>query len=501
MSTFFGLEISRSSLFINQKAMTVTGHNIANANTAGYTRQSLVLSSLVPTSSSILTQSGEGRVGGGVQIQQLRQIRDSFLDIQFRRENRSLEEWAAKADVLRTVEDIFNEPSETGINSSLIDFFNGIQELGKAPESIEIRTLLRQSAIKLTETFHHHRAQLSQLQQQQDVALDIAVQEINGLAMNIRELNLQIFSFEQGGQSANDLRDQRNLMLDRLSGLIQIDYYENDSGRFRIDVNGFPMVEHGETNLMETIRSTPNPIDTDELYTLRWKDTQEAVRVEGGQLKGLLDMRDGSTPDRAGIPYFIQQLDNLAKSIAHEFNEIHRQGYTIPYGDPEQLQTGVNFFSSRDGLALSAKNISVDAQILKSVNNIAASTVAIVEGSDVRGNNLNILRMAAIRNEKNIVLDLGGGEVVDIGNFEDYSKKLIAGLAVESSHSVRMTDSQGVLTFSIDHRRQSVSGVSVDEEMTDLIRYQHAYSASARMVTAIDQMLETLIQRTGVVGR
>jgi len=307
--------------------------------------------------------------------------------------------------------------------------------------------------------------------------------------------------------------------VDKLSGLIDINYHEMENGRFRIDVNGFPLVDHSEVNLLETVRSTPNPVDPDALYTVVWQGTQMEIKISGGKMKGYMDMRDGITPDNAGIPYYIKQLDQFAKALVQEFNRVHQQGYSIP-NEGSDSETGHVFFSFKgfqeppgwDTMSpeeknsyivehVNAANITVDSRILDSVYNIATSSEYIDPNDNLGwGNNLNAIDLAAIRNKKDIEVTVGG-QIVRIGNFEDFSKKLIADLAVEASHASKMTSSQSVLTTSIENRRQSVSGVSLDEEMANMVRFQHAYAASARMITAVDQMLETLIKYTGLVGR
>jgi flagellar hook-associated protein 1 FlgK len=141
---------------------------------------------------------------------------------------------------LQYIESIFREPSEAGLNAVLADFFTDIQEMAKNPESKEIRALVRQDAIKLTETLHHYHDQLIQLQrEQQDTAIEIVVGEVNDIIRNIKDLNEQIFRFELGGDKANDLRDKRNLLVDELSSLIKIEYYETIDNKFRIDINGW----------------------------------------------------------------------------------------------------------------------------------------------------------------------------------------------------------------------------------------------------------------------
>lgn len=499
-STFYGLEISRKGLFISQKGLDVTGHNIANANTPGYTRQRLVTSSIEPAvSNGIFTYTSKGQVGGGVEVQELSQIRDKFLDMQYRRENSKKGEWMAKTDALQYMEDVFREPSDAGLNAVLADFFSDIQEMAKNPESKEIRTLVRQDAIKLTETLHHYYDQLVQLQMEQDTAIDITVNEINDIIRNIRDLNEQIFKFEVGGETANDLRDQRNLLVDRLSELIKIDYYETPDKRFRIDINGMPLVDHTNYQTLETVKNVKNPAGDDlpELYSIKWSGTNMDVPIKGGKLKGYLDIRDGSTPDRMGIPYFIDQLNDFARALVTEFNRIHTEGYTLPEGD-NPSRDGVEFFTHNKGTPVdldlvTAKNITLSQDILDSVYNIAASAQQVDKDDPNKpGDNEIALRLAGLRNARDLPI---------VGGFEDFTKMLIADLAVEASHSVKMLEGQEILTDSLNINRLSVSGVSLDEEMTMVIQYMHAYAASARAISAMDEALEVLINRTGLVGR
>ncbi len=500
-STFYGLEIARKGLFISQKGLDVTGHNIANANTPGYTRQRLVTSSIEPGASSngIFTYTAKGQVGSGVTIQELSQIRDKFIDMQYRRENTKLGEWAAKTDALQYIEDVFREPSDAGLNAVLADFFSDLQEMAKNPESKEIRTLVRQDAIKLTETLHHYYDQLIQLQGEQDTAIDITVNEINDIVRNIRDLNEQIFKFEVGGDKANDLRDQRNLLVDRLSGLVKIDYYETPEGKFRVDINGMPLVDHMNYQTIEAVKDVDNPAGQglDRLYSIKWSGTNIDVPIGGGKLKGYLDIRDGKTPDRMGIPYFIEQLNIFARDLVDKFNEVHREGWTLPE-DGSSSKNGVDFFTHDRGQIadpdlITAKNITLSQDILDSVFNIAASGQEVDKAvPDKQGDNKIALELAGLRNAKNI------GKV---GNFEDFFKRIIAELAVESSHSEKMLEGQKLLTDSLDISRLSISGVSIDEEMTMMVQYQHAYSAAARAITAMDEALDILINRTGLVGR
>ncbi|WP_129723366.1 flagellar hook-associated protein FlgK [Xylanivirga thermophila] len=522
-STFYGLEIARKGLYASQKGLDVTGHNVANVNTPGYTRQRLTVKSIPPPANSGLYRSvGKGMAGGGVDIQSLDQIRDGYLDRQYRRESMHLGEWTIKSNTLGYIEDIFREPSDASINAALADLYASMQEMSKNPESQEIRTLVRQDAIKLTESIHHYYDQLVQLQKEQNDAIAVTVDEINDMVVQIRDLNEQIFKFEVGGEKANDLRDKRNMLLDELSQIIKLDYYESPDGRFRVDIDGMPLVDHMHYNLIEVRADKDNPIyegQTGEpqylnkLNNVYWKDSDLKVPINGGEIKGYVDMRDGNTPDNMGIPYMIRQLNNFAAGLTKAFNEVHSKGYPIPndsktYSELEisdEGGAGINFFEPPEGIT--AKNIKVSDAILESVFNIACSGQKLEPSSpndpDYQqkiknwGDNKNALEMLKIRNKNNIKLEDG----ILIGNLEDYFKKVISELAVESSHSTKMAKGQQILTGHIQNQRLSISGVSLDEEMTNLITYMHSYSAAARTITAMDEMLETLINRTGLVGR
>src|SRR5690606_6615398 len=157
------------------------------------------------------------------------------------------------------------------INQSIAELFDSFQELAKYPESKEIRSLVRQDAIKLTETIRHYNSQLTQLREEQDTAIGIAVNDINDIIVNIRNLNEQIFKFEIDGNLANDLRDRRNLLLDELSSIIDVDYYETQDGRFRVDIAGMPLVDHVHVNKLEAVKVEDNLL-SGQIYKIKWED-------------------------------------------------------------------------------------------------------------------------------------------------------------------------------------------------------------------------------------
>ncbi len=547
MSSFFGLNIARSGLFASQRALHVTGHNIANANTPGFTRQRLN----VVSSNPMTLPGGQGMLGAGVDTQSITQLRDAFLDYKIRQEMTTGGEWSVRAEMLQQIEAIFNEPSESGIRKVLDDFFNSVQQLSKGEDSddLTVRAELRQRAIALTKTINHMYSQLQDMQQNIDFDVRTTVEQINGYAEQIAALNRQIFFAEMDGSHANDLRDQRNLLIDRLSELVDIEVQDvpivgskDGATTLRILINGDPLVDHLDYNqLMLVQRDTKNNyLDGINLVDVHWvnKKTGQAgakIRCQSGQLKALLDMRDNIDGTEKGIPYYMDQLNRFTTVFAARFNMQHGQGYGLSGAgnhlsffnlppmnyaaypgmgyeqiDPtsligtsdseiianyEKANPGKTIFRiGSDWYAVSivkGNEIDISDVIKDSLNNIAAASNH-YGGSGLPGDGSNALKLSELRNDV---------EMFTWGSPDDYFKSLISNLGVDAQEAIRMTDNQQVLVNQIENSRQSISGVSLDEEMANMVRFQHSYNASARMITTIDEMLDKIINGMGVVGR
>ena len=489
-STFYGFEIAKTGLFASQRWIDLTGHNIANANTAGYTRQRLAMSSVELTmGAEHFKEVTTGYSGAGVRIDGIEQVRSVFLDRQYRRENGTQEMWSNRADSLGYIEQLFDETKDGALSTSINAFFTSVQSLTMNPESKEYRTNMMQNAMKMTDTFNHLHSQLNDKLLDQNSAVKTTADQVNDLAKNIAGMNDQIFRYELGGDNATDLRDKRNLLLDQLSGLVDISYSEDNIGRLTVTLDGKALVSHVATTHIDSTLSVANPVTgVNDFYGLTWADDNSAVNITSGQLRGYLDMRDNTTADNMGIPYMIGKLNTLAATIAHEFNAIQVNGFTLPNGVNASV-AGANFFT--DPTTLTAANFTVDASIRNNVYLIAASS-ELVTTDALKGNNKNALEMVKLQN----ALTIPG-----IGSLEGYVKGLVAEIGVETSHTNTMFDGQKTLVGSIEKQKQSVSGVSIDEEMTNLVKFQHTYSASARVITAIDEYLDVLINKMGLVGR
>lgn len=530
--SFFGLNIARSGLFASQRHLHVTGHNIANANTPGYSRQRLDVSASDP----MTLPGGQGMIGTGVDTDSIRQIRDAFLDFKIRQEFTTGGEWEARAEALQQMEAILNEPSDSGIRKVMDEFFSSLQELSKNPENNTTRAQVRQRGIALTKTLNHMYNQMKDMQKNTDFAVETTVNQINGYANQIASLNNQIFRAELDGSHANDLRDQRNLLIDQLSQLVNIEVQEepvpnskNGATTMKIMINGHPLVSHSEYKELKMIARQPgqekNYVDESRLLDIEWEDGT-AFHCKSGKLKGLLDMRDNMGGNEKGIPYYMDQLNRFTTIFTARFNLQHRQGYglagagnnhnffnepagvlnkIVPVGATDQeiienyeqnpankgktiFKVGTDWYEVD---IIQANGIDIASDI-EDLNNIAAATTDDGSGSGLSKDGSNALNLSDLRHD---------GNMFTWGTPDDFFKSMISNLGVDGQEAIRMVDNQGVLITQIDNKRQSVSGVSLDEEMTNMVKFQHAYNASARMITTVDEMLDKVINGMGVVGR
>lgn len=471
-STFFGLNIARRALQTQQRALDVMGHNIANANTPGYSRQvATQVTTPAFTLPSRMRPMSAGQVGTGVQIAAITRMRDDFIEMQLRNETHSSGRWQARRNALHQVEIILMEPSDYSLRDSMDKFWESLQDLHKDPESSAARAVVRERALSLTQSFQHVHKQLKDLQVDLDYLVATDVHEINSIAERLANVNAQIRRVSISGQNPNDLLDTRDQLLLELSELTDVDIVTMNDGTVSVNINGLSIVNGDHWT---ALRAEPD-LANQNFVTIYWGNTDREVRPRNGHLAGVLEARDFDIPD------YLEQLDTLVTELVTEFNTVHRSGFTL--GDPG---IGAGDFFSWDGDPGSAANIRVHDDILNDLNAIAAS------GDGAPGDGSNALALANVYNKPLI-----GGTT----SLADYFTSLVSGVGVASQKAMHMVDSQAVLVDHLQGRQDSISGVSLDEEMVDMIRFQQAYNAAARVVTAMDEVIDTIISRMGIVGR
>ncbi|HAF17335.1 MAG: flagellar hook-associated protein FlgK [Thermacetogeniaceae bacterium] len=507
-STFFGLQIGLRSLRTQQRSLDVTSHNIANANTPGYTRQEAIMVTTPPYPVPALDgYIGAGQIGTGVEVSEIRRMRDRFLDYQMRSESKILGYWEAQQDALEKIEGIINEPSDSGLRSIMEDFWIALDELAKDPESLAARSLVVETGRSLADAFNHIDTQLSELVSDLNRNLKVMVDDINSMARQIADLNMQILKVEVSGARANDLRDKRDLLVDRLAKTINIKVVENENGTITVNISGRALVQGENANKLVVGNSDDYP----EIY---WQDDQSRsypLTITGGTVRGIIDARGYKHGEEVEgfIPALQKQMDILAKGIAEAFNEIHRIGAGLN-GD-----TGLDFFMSKDGsVSITAGNIAVNQELSADPSKVAAAELRpILDDPDDyenkielngtwytwdKGDGSNALQLAKLKETQ--IIDINSTQD-QLFSPDDYYNAIIGELGVTAQQAYRMVENQELLVSQIENNRLSVSGVSLDEEMVNMIRFQHAYNAAARVITTMDEMIDLIINRMGLVGR
>ncbi len=456
MSTFSSiLNIGRSALQAQQKAISVTGNNIANVNTPGYSRQRAEL-----VNGEAINDT-PGQMGGGVKVAAVRRMYDRFITGEIRGESQELGEWEARKQIQDRLEIVFNETDDEGLNKSLHAFWNAWQDLANHPAGSVERSNLVSRAEDMTDRFRNMAADLSSIATEVEGRIEQAVVDINEAAQEIARLNASIRRAENLGQEPNDLKDQRDEALKTLSKLADVSTAENGSV---IDVT-----LAGETLVDGDTAWELSYDGTDFIVTDPGTGTADPIAhgdITAGTLGGLLAMKNDVIPD------YGDRLDAMASQIIDAVNAQHAAGWGL------DNSTGRNFFALT---ASSAENIAVDADILDDPQRIAAATAS----SSLPGDGGNALAIADLAFQP---LMSGGTET-----FSDYYTALVADVGNDTRAANSRYDLQQVTMGQLEAYREEVSGVSLDEEMVNLVQFQNAYAAAAKLISATDELLDTLI--------
>lgn len=471
-STFHGLELGKRGILSQQTALTTTGHNIANANTKGYTRQQAEIQSSRSLAYPGMNSGTQPmQMGTGVEITQLKRIRNQFLDVQFRNEEQKLGYYETKAEALSNVEAVFNEPSDYGLDMALNRFWQSMQELAKQPDSLAARTIVLAEGQNVTTNLNEISVGLTQNQQNLASQLTTKAAEINNSLLEVDSLNKQIALAVASGHQPNDLMDKRDLLLDSLTKQIGVQITPGENGKVELSLGGEQLLTSSEVKTFS--------IDPQAGGVLVGT---KVVSLENSEVKGLLDSHGYKVNGTmtGDIPSLLGKVDALAKAMAEQLNEIHASDTaTNLEGKTEKLL----FFVDKNNPTEAPKdaaNMILNPLLVNKPEKIAAAK------SLNAGDSSNAFEMADLQNKK-VSID---AKETTIG---DYYHMILSevGMAVQSAQNLR--DNADLRVQQIDTQRQSVSGVSIDEEMTNMVRYQQAYNAAAKYVSTVNEMLDKLI--------
>jgi len=616
MSTFSGIELGKKGLVTHQAAIHVTGHNVANAETEGYSRQKVTLEVFDPLYIPGLTRENTpGQIGQGVAVEKILRARDMLLEDRILSEKNGLFYWKSLSDWIYQVELIHNEPSDKSIMNTLDKFWAAWQDLANNPEEIGSREAVREYGWALARHINYNYQALKSLRDNIERAVQMRVEEINDIAKQIAKLNEQILRVEATGDNPNDLWDKRDLLVEKLSGYVDIHIGRSDQDEFMVYIGGKHLVQGKHFEQLMLIRNPYNEGYSD----IHWAVDGSPLKLLSGELKAHLDARD------VELKYQIDSLDRFAASLMDLVNSVHRKGFGLnlrtdldffmekpvtanPLGDYDfnrdgfvdgtavfritgthtlnpddvvglegvirlgegaevaytatdtvgELLTRVNnaesdvkmhlniegrlvvrsdtpalaiehledsgdflvqysgilrnrgdegaFDQGQIGMAQRisenfmitpfnhpASWIRLDENIANEVESIAAATGTDTNGDGVpdlsmgAGNGDNALGIAGIRFQK---IMIGGSETLN-----EYYGALIAGTGLRGESSQSENMNRDLIVENLENLRKSISGVNIDEELVNLVKFQHGYAAAARFITKVDEMLDLLINR------
>lgn len=536
--------IGRSSLFSNKKALEVTSHNIANVNTPGYSRQEALLTTNPPRNSS------PGQFGTGMQVKEVRRYIDRFVEQQITAGESTFGRFQAEERLFRRIEAALSDAQGTGINQAFNNFFAALNDVANNPEDHSARVALIEQSKGLTQRLSTTDGQFREIRSDINAEVVSTIDDVNLLVKQITALNIQVKQAQFSGQNANDLRDTRQGLVNELATKIDVHTIENDEGQMTIFVGDGKALVEGE--LSGSLRGVFSP-DNEGFVNVSFVSSTGTVtdinsKLEGGSLQGLVNLRD------TVLPGFTDTLDQMVAGVTNEVNQIHRTGFgldgstgnnffsplspsstarstntgsavvnvtvgdatsltldtydlsfagsnvtlsnldsgtstTVSYSNPttitfEGLDVAINgapaagdrfSISAHEG---SAKRISV---IQTDPNRIAAASTA----AGAPGNNDNALLMAGVQNKS--VTALGSTTL------QGFYSRLTGNIGAQSATASRNADVETAIKTQLTNLREETSGVSLDEEMSNIIKFQRAFEASSRIITMADELTQTIL--------
>lgn len=595
-STFSGLNTLVRGIYAQQLSLDTTGHNISNASTEGYSRQRVNLATTLPE--VVYGGSGALQVGTGVSIESVTRARDIFADRQFWKENSTLGYGQTSQTTLGQIEYIFHDDADTGIQTILNNFWQSWQTLVTNASNDSARTAVRERGAELVEAIQHAATQLKDMVGNINETLKAKKDEINQISKEIYSLNKQIANIEVGGRDhANDLRDKRDLLVDKLSGMMNVRVYEDAGHNYSVQVGSVTLVDGGGYTELD-LNNPATAKDLDYGYEVRYlvvKNSSQRVNFGSGEMQAL---QEGNSTVVKG---YLDKLSTMSQYLLQEFNAVHRAGFG------SDNTTGNNFFGNpaidysaqtlKAGGWLDALSINRDLYNTGGLAKIAAKTLVrnpvdqinpaggqatvgtVATGYTGGTNNYtymvrsgpnpgalsatgqvllaqystdggvtwntatpdvaspavpnnftlnNGLTITIAADTDNVVGDTysfsvpqgnasgdnatllavklkgvtdPGASVLRGSSLDAYYGSMIGELGIAAQSSKRLAENQQTLINQITNWRESTAGVNIDEEMSNMIRFQKGYNAAARVLTSIDEMLDKLINGTGVVGR
>ena len=480
------LNIGLTGLKASKISLKTTGHNLANVNTEGFSRQRLLQTSNNPVIKEGLIQ------GTGTRTVKVSRISDENVEKNLRNATSKYNFHNERKFSLSQVEDIFNEVDREGLNQIVTRFFNSFRELAVQPENVTVRSVVRDNAVMVVEDIHRIRQTLNNISRNLDKKAEHVVEEINQLMNQISTMNQKIQILEVSNQETGDYRDMRDLAVKRLSENFDIHTYTDNNGQFNVAIRNVGTIISGpkfqklsttRVNRSQSLNDTANSLD---IFFSERPDQSLTGKFKGGRLSSLMKVRNED------IQRLQKSIDDIAFNLVSSVNAIHERGFvnrtiqmnqdenTPAMQDSKGKTTGIKFFRALEDKQDAGMKIELSEDVLADLTNI----VTALEPNSPGDNRVSIA-ISKIQHQK----------IFDDGNatLEEKYLQSIADIGLQSSKA-RMDSEQaeGILNQQ-KTVRERISGVSIDEETANMVRYQHAYEASAKILKTADQMFNTVI--------
>jgi flagellar hook-associated protein 1 FlgK len=502
-STFGGFNTVVLGLQAAQLSIDTTGNNVSNANTTGYSRQTVNLAT--NQAQEVYGLDGPMLVGTVVQAASITRARDTYLDAQYWQQNGTQNYWQDQSDNYTQIENVFKNTTSatstnTGLQAAINQFYTALGTLASNASDTAARTNVREDGNALAQTMQQAGSQLQA--QASDLTTQIAdqVSTINTVAGQIASLNAQIVGEQATGASPNDLMDRRDNLVDQLSALASVNVNRNSDGSYNVTLGGANIVQ-GSTSMNLTVNTSVNPLYNYNTCTV--SQGNNMINISGGSIGSMIQMRDQT------INGYLGNLDSMAKSLLVDFNSTYNNGYamtnstTVSNQTPQLNNPGYNFFGSNSvnystsdptqgsppKSWLSQLTVNSDLYTTTGTQYITASDTK--SSGTANGNNATALAN---------LLQTGTSAALGNTSLNNYFTSFIGALGIQSQQASDMNTNAQTMVNATSNLRQSVSGVNLDEEMTNMIKYQQAYGACAKMMTTVNSMISTLISAVGTTA-
>ncbi len=452
---FLGINMASQTLRSMQRALDTTGHNIANVNTVGYSRQTVDFSTLAPLD---FYNQGWHTAGQGVGISGINRIRDQYLDASARNASSNLGKYSTLATGLGRIDQIYGEPSNTGIANALDGFFNAWSSLASAPSDVASRAAVRNAGQTLTDRIRSTYAGMGAEKTRTQTEIAATFSQIDSIANEIAQLNADIKRYSVSGHQANDLMDRRDLAVQNLSSLVNVSVERFEDGSYAVYAAGATLVDSaGARGFAKTYDAAAGTVS----------DGTMTYRVTGGSLAGHLSSLNSMNNQMAS-------LDRLANTLRTEVNVLHMTG-TNALG-----QTGIQFFNGTNAPPQTgAIDFNLSTDVAASADGIAAGVTANPGDAGLA------LTFSKLRDV----------QIVGLSNqtFQGFYRSQINAVANEAAYYDMASETERSISTQIEQQQQSVMGVSIDDEMANMMRFQRSYQAAAKAMTIFDQVAEDLL--------